>query len=168
MAFLEAFNLLKESGKRAIFMGATNYPSQVDEAMLDRITLVPVPLPDEEMRQDFFGRKFKTLPTEAGFSVEDMADCTDNYSFRDLSRLVMTIYEKIRQLAIERFMVPDADGKPDQRATDTAAAEAIKNGQIELTRALFDEVRESLPPSSKADSRAELEAFEAKVKGLSG
>lgn len=88
VAFLEAFNLLKESGKRAIFMGATNYPSQVDEAMLDRITLVPVPLPDEEMRQDFFGRKFKTLPTEAGFSVEDMADCTDNYSFRDLSRQI--------------------------------------------------------------------------------
>ena len=32
--------------------------------------------------------------------------------------------------------------------------------------ALFEQVRASLPPSSKADIRAELEAFEAKVKGL--
>lgn len=168
VAFLEAFNLLKESGKRAIFMGATNYPSQVDEAMLDRITLVPVPLPDEEMRQDYFGRVFKHLPTEADFSFEDMADCTDNYSFRDLNRLTETVNENIRMLAIERFAVPGPDGKTDQKATDAAAAEAIKNGRIELTRALFDKVRESLPPSSKADSRAELEAFEAKVKGLVG
>lgn len=168
VAFLEAYNLLKESGKRAIFMGATNYPSQVDEAMLDRITLVPVPLPDEEMRKDYFRRMFKRLPAEEGFSCEEMADCTDNYSFRDLSRLVETVNENIRKQAIAKYEIRDAEGKVDQKATDTAAAKAINDGAIRLTRALFNQVRESLPPSSKADSRAELEAFEAKVKGLVG
>lgn len=166
VAFLEAFNLLKESGKRAIFMGATNFPSQVDEAMLDRITLVPVPLPDEEMRVDYFGRQFKRIPSEEGFSLEDMADCTDNYSFRDLSRLVETIKENIRKIAIEQFQVIGPDGKIDQKATDNAASQALNDGEIHLTRALFEQVREALPPSSKADIRAELEAFEAKVKGL--
>ncbi len=166
VAFLEAFNLLKESGKRAIFMGATNFPSQVDEAMLDRITLVPVPLPDEEMRVDFFGRQFKRLPAEEGFSFEDMADCTDNYSFRDLSRLVETVKENIRKIAIEQFQIIGPDGKVDQKATDAAASEALNKGEIRITRALFEQVRAALPPSSKADIRAELEAFEAKVKGL--
>ena len=168
VAFLEAYNLLKESGARAIFMGATNYPSQVDEAMLDRITLVPVPLPDEAMRKQFFERSFRHLPAEEGFNSDDMADRTDNYSFRDLSRLVDTVNEKIRQIAIEQFKVLGSDGKIDQKATDSAAADAIRDGKVHLTRELFDEVRSKMPPSSKADSRAELEAFEAKVKGLQG
>lgn len=166
VAFLEAYNLLKESGKRAIFMGATNYPSQVDEAMLDRITLVPIPLPDDAMRESYFQRSFQRLMIEDGFSAEDMADCTDNYSFRDLNRLVDTIRENLRKQAIEANKILGADGSVDQKATDAAASRAIQNGEIRLTRDVFDEVRRALPPSSKADSRAELEAFEAKVKGL--
>ena len=144
----------------------SNLPSQVDEAMLDRITLVAVPLPDEDMRKNFFERKFKRIPAEDGFTLDDMADCTDNYSFRDLDRLVDTIRENIRKLAIEQFRVLGPDGEIDRPATDLAASQAVFNGDLRLTRALFDEVRASLPPSSKADIRAELEAFEARVKGL--
>ena len=169
VAFLEAYNLLKESGKRVIFIGATNFPNDVDEAMLDRITLVRVPLPDEANRKEFFAKAFQSLRLEPGFDYEDMAEQTDNYSYRDLGdRLVPTINTKIKKLAIERYKVVNDKGEMDQKATDAAATEAISSGKIELTRALFMEANREVVPSSKADIRAELEAFEAKVKGLQG
>ena len=80
--------------------------------------------------------------------------------------LMETIKENIRKIAIEQFQVFGPDGKIDQKATDQAASQALNDGEIHITRALFEQVRASLPPSSKADIRAELEAFEAKVKGL--
>lgn len=168
VAFLEAYNLLREAGKRVIFMGATNYPSQVDEAMLDRITLVPIPLPDEEIRAEYFSRKFASLSIEPGFTFPEMADVTDNYSFRDMDRLVGYVRERIRQRVIEQYKVITPEGQVNQEQTDIGGADAIASGSVVLTRALFDESRAALPPSSKADSRAELEAFEAKVRGLVG
>lgn len=168
VAFLEAYNLLKSANKRVVFMGATNFPSQVDEAMLDRITLVPIPLPDEEVRANYFKRTFRQLSLEDGFTVEDMAADTDHYSFRDLDRLSTYVLEQLRQLIIEDYMVFTPEGGLDQDETDKQAAGAVNAGKVTLTRELFDAALQTLPPSSKADSLAELEAFEAKVRGLNG
>lgn len=166
VAFLEAYNLLKTANKRVVFMGATNYPSQVDEAMLDRITLVPIPLPDEEVRANYFKHAFRQLSFDVGFSVENMAAATENYSFRDLDRLSTYVLEQLRQITIDDYTVITPEGELDQDETDKRAADAVNSGEVVLTRSLFEEAREALPPSSKAASIAELEAFEAKVRGL--
>ena len=166
VAFLEAYNVLKESGKRAIFMGATNFPSRVDEAMLDRITLIPVPLPDEQMRKYYFEKAFKYIKLEEGFTVESMVERTDNYSFRDMERLATSVNINIRELAVEQFKVLNDKGEVDLNATDEAAFEAIRNKKIVLTETMFEKIRVANPPSNKEESRAELTAFEAKIKAL--
>ena len=164
VAFLEAYNLLKESKKRVIFMGATNYPSMVDEAMLDRITMVRIPLPDAECRAQHFSRKLRYLTPEAGFTWDEMAGLTDNYSYRDLDRLVESLLEDAKAEAIRTHQVLGPDGKEDQEKTDIAASEAISSGEIGLTRERFNRIRTMLPPSSKKAIQAELDAFEAHIR----
>ncbi len=167
VAFLEAYNTFKESGKRLIFMGATNHPGNVDEAMLDRITLIKVPLPAEEDRVGYFNRVVDTKDThlalEEGFTVEDMASATDNCSYRDLDRLRDAMLAKLKAQAIRAYQILDADGKVDQKATDLRVSEAITSGEICLTRELFDQTRKENPPSDKTASRLELKAFEERA-----
>ena len=47
-AFLEAYSLLRSSGKRVVLLGATNHPGRVDTAMSDQVRWIPIPLPDAE------------------------------------------------------------------------------------------------------------------------
>ena len=165
VSFLEAYNTMKLSGKRVIFLGATNFPCRVDEAMLDRINLVKVPLPDEINRERYFRKAFEVVKIEDGFSYANMAAETDNYSYRDLEeRLVLPMMEALRKQVIERYKVSDDAGNLDQKATDTAGAEAIHTGKLVLTRDLFETVLKATTPSVKADIRAELEEFENRIK----
>lgn len=166
VAFLEAFNLLKESGKRVIFLGATNYPSMVDGAMLDRIELVKIPLPELETRINFFERTFNVLKTSDDLSIEEMAELTDGYSFRDLDRLVETIAINIKCIAMDVYAVTKEDGELDIEATSEAAVKAIVDGELVVTRELFTDIQAENPPSDKMVNAAELETFEARVKGL--
>lgn len=168
VAFLEAYNQLKSSGKRVIFMGATNHPGAVDEAMLDRISLVKIPLPTEEARCGHMKRAFGKLQTEDGFSFEDMAAATDNCSYRDLNRLKDAMLSKIKTQAIETCTVTKEDGQVDQAATDAKASQAILDGTIRLTRAMFEETQQEIPPSDKTKIREELKAFEENVAKLQG
>ena len=160
VAFLEAYNLLRESGKRVIFMGATNHPGQVDSAMLDRVKLIRIPLPDEEAREAWFARKLDTLTLEDGFSYSDMAAATDNYSYRDLIRLQDAIAIKTKRQTIESYRVETYSGDLDQERTDIAGSGALRGGAMVLTRELFDKTREENPPSDKARILAELRSFE--------
>ncbi len=166
VAFLEAYNLLKGSGKRVIFLGATNYPSMVDEAMLDRIQLVKIPLPDLETRLDFFKRTFNVLKPSSDFSLEEMASMTENYSFRDLGRLSDTIAIRIKSYARDKYAVIDANGNVDEDATSKVAVDAIVNGDLTVTKELFSEIQAEMPPSDKTRITEEIEAFEERVKGI--
>lgn len=163
VAFLEAYNLLRESGKRVIFMGATNHPGQVDSAMLDRVKLIRIPLPDEEAREAWFARKLDTLTLEDGFSFSDMAAATDNYSYRDLIRLQDAIAIKTKRRTIEHYRVETNSGDLDQEQTDIAGSGALLGGAMILTRALFDETRVEIPPSDKSRSLTELRDFEENI-----
>lgn len=163
VAFLEAYNLLRESGKRVIFMGATNHPGQVDSAMLDRVKLIRIPLPDQAAREAYFARKLDTLTLEDGFSYTDMAIATENYSYRDLIRLQDSIAIKTKHQAIENYRVETNSGDLDQEQTDIAGSGALIGGAMILTRALFDESREETPPSDKSRILAELSAFEERI-----
>lgn len=166
VAFLEAYNLLKESGKRVIFMGATNYPGLIDEAMLDRITMIRIPLPPTESRKKFLESKLESITTESGYSFEDMAEATENYSFRDLERLTDALSAKLKDMAIEAYRVNNDDGTINRELTDIAAAEAVSEGRVQLSKELFELMHKELPPSDKTAICEELEAFEARVKRI--
>lgn len=165
VAFLEAYNLLKSSGKRVIFLGATNYPSLVDEAMLDRIQLVRIPLPDYETRLNFFKNTFNVLQPASGFLFEDMATTTSNYSFRDLGRLADTIAINIKSQAMDEYAVVDENGKVDEELTSKMAVDAIVKGELAVTRELFTRIQSEMPPSDKTSINKEIEEFESRVKG---
>ena len=161
VAFLEALTGLKNSGKRIIFMGATNHPGMVDEAMLSRIKLIRVPLPNEKAREAYFARKFKNLKLEDGLDFADMAAATDNHSYRDLDeRLTPYIANMLKKIAIEQNVVTDNGGEMDQAQTDILGSEAIRSGKIILTRDMFKKAQEDNPPEPKFKIKAELEEFE--------
>ena len=165
-AFLEAYNKFKGSGKRLIFMGATNHPGSVEEAMLDRITLIKIPLPTEEDRKVYFDRMVKNSETEAqltleeGFTTEEMAAVTDNHSYRDLDHLRDSMLSKLKAQVIAKYRVLDPEGNVDQKATDERASKAIVDGEIVLTRAIFEQAQKENPPSDKTKIRQELKEFE--------
>ena len=109
-AFLEGVNQITDSEKTIIFIGATNYPGRVDNAMMDRVELIRVPLPDKEARAHAFKRHFEkevkrpedeggdkaekkpkefeqTVQFAEGFGFDDMAEDTNMYNYRDIDRL---------------------------------------------------------------------------------
>lgn len=176
VAFLEAYNKFKESGKRLIFMGATNHPGKVDEAMLDRISLIRIPLPAEEDRQAYFdrmvngadGQSTAKLALEEGFTAAEMAAATDNHSYRDLDRLKNSMLAKLKTQAIVQYRVLDPEGNVDQKATDEQASKAIFDGAVALTRTLFEQTRKENPPSDKTRICMELKEFEEHVAAANG
>ena len=166
VALMEAYNILTACEKPVIFMAATNYPDQIEKAMISRImTFVPVPLPSEEVRINYFQRKLKSaIHFGDDIDAEYMADVTDNYCFRDLDKIVFQIYKRIKKQAIEQFAVRDANGCVVQCAeSDEKVEAAIKNGLVFITRELFDETQRSYTPEPKGDILASLEAFEKKT-----
>lgn len=164
VAFLQAFNLLKDAakkGKRVIFFGATNYPSMVEEAMLDRIELVRIPLPEKGIRRDFFMRTFNVLKLADDALLDEMVELTEGYSFRDLERLVETIAINVKSLAMDVYAVTNENGELDVEATSDKAIDAITSGDLVVTREMFIDIQANNPPSVKTGNIAALEAFEA-------
>lgn len=160
IAFLQAYNLLQKSGKRVIFMGATNHPGLVDGAMMDRIKLIKVPLPDEPARAKFFTKAYEDLILEEGFTIDDMVDRTDNHSYRDLIRLTESIALQMKDAVTNDFRVLGDDGQIDQKASDRAAVDALKEGKVLVTRAMFDQAQKDNPLTDQSAIREELRAFE--------
>lgn len=166
VAFLEAYNLLRASGKRVIFMGATNHPMKVDEAMMDRIKRVPVPLPDEVNRLRYFSNFFQAVSLEEGFTFEDMVARTDNYSYRDMERLCEDIAFRLKSLLIQDCKVYNENGELDQDAADLRASEVIDSGSLVLTREMFETSQSRVPPADKTQIRNELREFENRAARL--
>lgn len=147
-AFLTGYNAICQSDKPIIFIGATNYPNLVDNAMLDRVELIKIPLPDLKVRAHTFELQFGSiLSREPGFTFEDMAEETDNFNQRDIKRLC----EKIKRLIKERVQ---------ERYSDDGAVAALKSGDFCLTRELFMEALNSNQPSRKDDVIRSLDAWD--------
>lgn len=150
-AFLNGYNALLESKEPVIFIGATNYPDMVDNAMLDRVELVKVPLPDLTVRTFTFRKAFeKIFGNEEGFSYEDMADETDNYSQRDCKRLISMIKRAVKDDLKERYN-DDAD----------AMIKAMENKEYLLTRQLFMDTLKKYHPSRKEEMLRNLDKWDA-------
>lgn len=175
--FMQAYNKFSKSGKQLFFMGATNHPGRVAETMLDRCTLIPIPLPAEEDRLVFFNQMLNrtkgddivaTLVLEEGLTTEEMAASTDNHSYRDLEHLREAMLEKLKNQSIRDNLVLDKDGKEDKKATDERASRAILEGKSMITRSMFEQAQKENPPSDKAENRQELKEFEERISRSGG
>ena len=152
-AFLTAYNRIQSSDKPVILLGATNYPTQVDSAMMDRVQVIRIPFPDEEARAHAFRLKFeKFIRMEDGFGYEEIAGKTDRWNYRDIDRLTELMKKRILEEVLEQY--PDED----------AAVEAMESGAYRLTRALFEDVYGQYQPSPKEAVIRELSAFEESLK----
>lgn len=152
-AFLTGYNRIHSSDAPIIFIGATNYPNQVDNAMLDRVELVRIPLPDQAARAYAFARHFKDmLLFDEDITYEDMAELTENYNYRDIDHLVERIKKAAETEAIEQF------------GSESDALNAIRAGEYMVSRNLFDRVQENFTPSPKDDILRELDAWEKRFR----
>lgn len=83
---------MDRTGEQGIFViGATNYPHQIDPAMLRAGRLehmVYLPLPDKEVREELFRMYLKSRPLELGVDYEQLASATAGYVSADIERLV--------------------------------------------------------------------------------
>lgn len=152
-SFLTGYNRIDESEKPIIFIGATNYPRQVDNAMLDRVELIRVPLPDASARGAKLERDLKkVLNLSEDLSYDYMAQETEQYNYRDLDRLVA----KLKAMVVKDVM--------KKYGTEKAALEALKSGEYRITKAFFDEARSNSLPTPKDEILAELDRWEEEIK----
>lgn len=148
-AFLTGYNRIHSSGKEIIFIGATNYPNQVDDAMLDRVELLRVPFPDQDARKRAFSHSLDgIIRLEDGFTCDDLAEQTEKYNYRDIDRLVGRIKKEVMKQVIRRYV-------DEQEAID-----ALKSGKFCLTRAMFEEIQDKFIPTPKDEIEQELDEWE--------
>lgn len=144
-AFLTGYNRINKTEKPIIFIGATNYPDQVDNAMLDRVEIICVDYPDKEARRFAFTQQFNNLVAlEECFTFEQMAKETENsmnhYNYRDIERLST----EMKTLLIDDILEKYNDD-------EDAAIEALKSGEYVLTKELFNQAKENYNPTPKQD-----------------
>ena len=152
-AFLTGYNRINSSDKDIIFIGATNYPNQVDDAMLDRVELVRVPFPDLDARKRAFSHSLKEIISlEEDFSYDEMAEKTEKYNYRDIDRMVSRIKKEILKQVIHQY--------PGEQN----AIEALNAGKFLLTREMFDKIQEDFLPTPKDEIEKELDEWERRFK----
>lgn len=153
--FLTAYNGLSRANaeqKSVIFIGATNYPANVDAAMLDRVELVRIPLPEEEVRGQVFRSALENIVRlEPGLGWLDMAVATEGYNQRD----VKAIIEKLKKL----IRVGAADGCN----SGEEAVSRLQDGAFCLTRQMFDQAMQAYVPTPKDDIERRLNEFERQM-----
>lgn len=146
-AFLTGYNKISKSKEPIIFIGATNYPDKVDNAMLDRVEIIRVPLPDEDARTSAFERHLKPIiALEEGFTFNDMAKKTAvDYNYRDIDRLV----SRIKNMVLKEVMQIYQD--------EQKAIEALKTQQYVLREEIFDKAQAECSPSPKKEIQNNIE-----------
>ncbi len=87
---MEGFSSGRDSRKALLFMGATNEPWALDEAVLRPGRFdekVYVPLPDFAARLDILSFHLKDKPLSPEVSLEEIAQMTEGYSGADIRRI---------------------------------------------------------------------------------
>ena len=168
-AFLNAYNEMVSDDKPVIFIGATNYPQMVDVAMADRTEMVRVPLPDLAAKANKFRMLFeekitdedgnshyeKKIALEPGFTYMDMAEETDNYSYRDFGRLQNHLVNALLAELRPHYGKTAEDGEK--------MYQAVSSGEHPLTRELYMKVVNTLQPSKKDEIIRSLDAWDADI-----
>lgn len=154
-AFLTGYNRINASDKPILFIGATNYPNQVDNAMLDRVKLINVPLPDRAGRVLKFRRELgnRVWLTE-GFTYEAIGEITESddeekqYNYRDIERLCEELKEMVMDNAMQLYQ------------SQAAAIQALKTGAYGINRELFEKAREKCLPTPKKSIMKDLKEWQ--------
>ena len=141
-AFLTAHNQIADSDSQVIFIGATNYPDQLDTAMHNRVQLVKVSLPSKEARAKVFEKEFSDIVVrEDDLTGEWMAEQTEGYDYRDIcKRLVPAIKEAI------------SDDLMTIYKDDDKAVQALDDGRYKLGRNIFEKAMKQCIPSPKDET----------------
>ena len=164
VAFLEACQMLITCRKPVVLLAASHYPDRINRIFIERMqpSLVPAPLPSEEVRTEFFRTKLKSnIHFSDDIDEAYMAAATNQYSFRDMDRIVVHIYSKIKRQAIEQFSVRDENGCIVQCAeSDEKVKAAIENGLVVITKELFDEIVRHCYVNGQSEFLAYIKAFE--------
>lgn len=148
-SFLTGYNRIHSVDSKIIFIGATNYPERVDSAMLDRVEVIRVPLPDHEARRAAFQKQFEDIiALEDGLTEDYMAQRTENYNYRDIDRITnaikRSIFKDIMALVGNQF----------------SAMELLHNGEYKLTKRRFDDALGKFEPSPKKDILDAIDRWE--------
>ena len=162
--FLQSMSRVLMTKNHVIVIVATNYPNRVDAAMVRRFIPVRIPLPNVQTREKHFETNLSDFRLEDGLTPAEMADRTDNYSYSDMNRIIDAMKNMVINEALDRNKV-FADGVVDAEATDEAAAAAIANKEIVLTREMFETAYKQHPPVNVSENRAALEEYEANNNG---
>lgn len=156
--FLTSYNNLTKANKQkknVIFVGATNYPANVDVAMLDRVELVRIPLPDDKLRAYSFKSKFeKIVQLSDDLSWEEMSEATECYNQRDIDRIADNLKKNLKNELAERYFT----------AEDAVAA--MKDGSFRLNREMFERAMSAYTPTPKDDVEKKLNDFEDKMRSM--
>ncbi len=154
-SFLTGYNRIHSNDSEIIFIAATNYPNRVDVAMLDRVELVRVPLPDAEAREAAFRKHFEgRVSLQGNFSFEEMAQKTPMFNYRDIERLTTAIKRTVFREALDLFKDSDK------------AVQMLSNGKYKLTRTRFMELLEKFKPSPKETILKDLRNWEKDVRSV--
>lgn len=139
-SFLTGFNRINSSDSKIIFIGATNYPQRVDSAMLDRVEVIEVPLPDEEARRYALNKQFNNiLVLDDALTYEKMAADTKDFNYRDIQRICNRIKRDVFKDVMEMFQ------------NQFTAIGAMRSGGYKLTCQKWEETIAKFKPSPKRD-----------------
>ncbi len=154
-SFLTGYNRIHSADSKVIFIAATNYPNRVDNAMLDRVEIVRVPLPDAEAREAAFEKCFGDIVTLSdGLTFRDMAEMTKRCNYRDIERLTSVIKHTLFKELLDLFK------------DDAIAVEMLKTGKYKLTRSKFEEAVSRFVPSPKEAILNDLKQWEQSVQAI--
>ncbi len=156
-SFLTGYNRINDSGKPIIFIAATNYPTKVDSAMLDRVETIFIPFPDKKARAKKFRRELDgLLQLEEGFDYDAMSELTEGenvkINYRDMERMVEQLKMRIIDIAMDTY------------SSEEAAVEAIQSGELKLTSALFSEMVAAYMKNNRRNKAKELREWEDEMK----
>jgi vacuolar protein-sorting-associated protein 4 len=160
---------LNEENKDVMFIGATNLPWMLDDAIRRRFDhLVHVPLPDAQERAALFD---KLLPSDmAGdreSNIAELGAVTDGYSAADIDKIVM---KHARPMPFERaaqateFFLRD-DGKYQAGMGMQMTIDQIPDNQLYVEPLSYDDVKEciiQIRPSVSAETCVQHEVWKNK------
>lgn len=152
-AFLTAFNHMKNSKKEVFLMAATNFPQKIDIAMLSRMKMERVPLPDQPAITHYLEFKFNKSSIQIDDSVSwtKMAEDFRNCSYRDIDALINNVKHEL-------IAVSDEQGLNDEESV-----EAVVSGKIRLNAEIYQRALKKVIFAPISDYMQELDAWEAKM-----
>lgn len=142
--------------KSLFFIGATNRPDILDEALLrpGRLDqLIYIPLPDKPSRLSILKANLRKTPLAKDIDMNFMADLTEGFSGADLSELSQRASKAAVREAIEAEARIKAAKELDPNFGNNLPADPVP----ELTRKHFEE---ALKLARKSVDAAQLEKFE--------